>query len=232
MRGKRLVVTNEIPHHGWLNVELLKDLTGGEEIGTSRKYERLMKFLPTWVFFMFGNKKPGVGVARDPFWERMLLLNFPVNLLKVIPSNELLPTDQACAKLLEEQDGILLWCLEGWQRYRKHRFVIPEEVRKATKLYQHDIDQMGQFMEECLVSVPGAELPCKELWKAYKAWFEELGAERRDMIGRTKFYAEIEARGFPKHKCERLANLDVFDNVGIRDESLRSHEQVDEEDIF
>lgn len=167
--GVRFLVGSETTQGVRLNEGTVKDLTGGDTLTGARKYEHSYSFKPVAKLWCFGNHKPAVRGTDDGIWRRMRLIRFPVQ----IPQSEWdldLPS-----KLLAELPGILAWVVDGALAYFRDGLSIPPAVAAATQEYREDEDTLGEFIASNVVESPGANLPHKDVFKAYRKWAEESG---------------------------------------------------------
>lgn len=74
-------------------------------------------------------------------------------------------------KLKAESEGILLWLIEGYQKWLKSDLRnIPEPVRAATEDYWLEADWLVAFVNDCIVVDRAATISNEELYTAYVAW--------------------------------------------------------------
>jgi len=90
-------------------------------------------------------------------------------------------------KSQKELSGILNWCIEGLQLYRKEGLQPPEAVTAATNEYRSDSDKVGNFINECLVK-SDKNSKAKEVYELYASWCDEngFGCENK-----SNFFSEL-----------------------------------------
>jgi putative DNA primase/helicase len=79
MRGRRLVVSQEVREGAPLAESLLKWLTGGDRIRARNLYERSVEWLPTHKIWLAVNHKPVIRGTDDAIWSRIKLVPFDVS---------------------------------------------------------------------------------------------------------------------------------------------------------
>lgn len=80
-------------------------------------------------------------------------------------------------KLLEEQEGIFLWCLAGLQRLisNDYRFSISNRAAETMESIRRSNDNILEFLASSgyIRFCEGAESSSKELYQAYKQWCDD-----------------------------------------------------------
>jgi len=171
IRGKRVIVSSEVPEGRQLNTGLLKDLTGGgEAIRARRLYEHEVEFKPVCKIVMFGNHKPTIKESTLALWRR----------LKLIPFNHTVSDkdrDQFLdEKLTKELPGILAWAVQGCLNWQAVRFLDePEAVTNATRAYRVDEDLLADFLTDMCELGPELSIDQAAMKKAYLKWCEDNG---------------------------------------------------------
>ena len=87
--------------------------------------------------------------------------------------------------------GILNWCIEGLQLYRKEGLKPPAAVQTATDTYRTDSDKVGNFINECLTKT-GRNSKAKDVYEAYTKWCDDNGYGCEN---KGNFFAELKAKG-------------------------------------
>ena len=101
--GKRLIVASETEEGGTLRLQLVKRLTGDEQITARFMRQDFFTFRRTHKLLMVTNNKPRVPESSEAAWRRIRLIPFDVT----IPLERRDP--QLLAKLKAEASGILAW---------------------------------------------------------------------------------------------------------------------------
>ena len=144
--GARLVHCTEGKKGAALDEDMVKAITGRDEITCRRLYEKEFTYRPEFKVWFATNHRPRVS-ADKALWNRIWLVPFTVT----IPPEE--QDVYIAEKLLAERAGILNWCLDGLQAFHEagDRLVQPEAVRVATYEYRKDADNVARFCDEMLV---------------------------------------------------------------------------------
>ncbi|MBM3132321.1 MAG: hypothetical protein FJZ95_04725, partial [Chloroflexi bacterium] len=189
--GKRLVLSSEVKKGMKLNINLIKDMSGGEEIRGDRKYEHTVAFLPTHKLILFGNHKPRVNDNTLSAWRRLKLIPYVVT----IPEKDIdvnLPS-----KLEGEFSGILNWLVAGCLDWQREGMLPPEPVKAATDNYRREQDALLDFFRDCCKFGPSREVPKETLREAYMQWCADNGFEP---VSKTEFKDRLIEEGVSEKK--------------------------------
>lgn len=81
-------------------------------------------------------------------------------------------------KLREEASGILAWLVRGCLEYQAQGLNPPPRVKQATAEYRRDEDILADFIDECCVTGEDMSANAKDLYEAFRKWFEENVGKR------------------------------------------------------
>lgn len=184
LAGTRLVVASEPPRRMLFDSSLVKTLTGRDTISARFLHENEFQFKPKFKLILNSNYLPVISDKTV----------FSSNRVKVVPFERHF-TEKEQNKHLKEQlqkeiDGILNWCIEGLQLYRKEGLEPPVAVQNATYEYSEDSDKVGKFISECLVK-SDQNLAAKDVYEKYSQWCNDCGL---GIDGRTSFYEELKTK--------------------------------------
>ena len=177
LRGKRLVTAAEANRKVAIDMELLKDWTGGEDFDARDVYEKSKKTSKPQAKLIFSmNKPPRIQDQTHAAWRRLRYINFNV----VIPESE--RNEHLADELLAaEGPGILNWVLDGWWRVRdriaakKPALVTPKIVMDATLVYKENESQVARFFEDEFEVKLEYQVKSTDLYARYKGWCNRNG---------------------------------------------------------
>lgn len=185
LKGKRFVTMAESNQYGKLDEEVIKQLTGGEEINARNLYESIMTFLPQFTMWLSCNDLPAVQ-------DKSL---FASDRVRVIEFNKHFSDEERDVNLKDEfrskeaMRGIFSWLLVGYFKYKRFGLTMSENMKKVIRQYEKDNDLALQFLEErCTVSETEATLT-KVLYDNYKIWCKSNGYF---VCSSKKFHAGME----------------------------------------
>jgi len=145
LKGKRLVVAQEVDEgRKWAEAKI-KTLTGGDPITARYMRSDFFTYQPQFKLLIAGNHKPALKNVDEAIRSRFHLIPFTVT----IPKDKRDP--DLPNKLQTEWDGILNWAMEGTLEYLQKGLAPPEKVLEATKSYFEDQDICSQWLEDCCV---------------------------------------------------------------------------------
>ena len=150
-------------------VERLLTVSGEDMLTIDRKYkEPWTGTLPT-RFLVISNELPRFGDASGAIAGRFLVLTLRQSWLG--RENTALTEE-----LLTELPGILSWVLDGLERLNaRGRFCEPASSRDAVVALADLVSPTSAFVRERCVVDPASEVPCDELYAAWKSWAEDNG---------------------------------------------------------
>jgi phage/plasmid-associated DNA primase len=84
-----------------------------------------------------------------------------------------------------------LW---GCLRWQQEGLGLPTVIKEATESYRSEVDIVGQFIEECGVLDPQAQVTADALWAEFSEW----AAQNSEQMTRRVFANRLEDKGFRK----------------------------------
>lgn len=205
LRGRRLVVVSETERDHRLAAALMKNLTGGDPITARPLYGKPVTFPPSFTALMVTNWLPKVAGDDPAAWRRIRVIPFDV----VIPEKE---RDSRLGQQLElEADGILAWCVRGWQEYTEKGLNAPDSVRAATDSYLKESDAVRRFIEDACLTNPHMNTALADLFAAWSAWATDDGTEP---LSKRAFTTALERHGYPTSKGR--GNRTVVRGLGLQ----------------
>jgi P4 family phage/plasmid primase-like protien len=168
--GKLVNVVTEIAEGAIINDAALKALTSGELTTAERKFRDPFTFRPYATCWFATNHLPHTRDFSDALFRRACLLTF----------NQTFTGDRCDPrlkdKLLEELPGILNLALEAFGAVLQGApFAEPASMLEARRDWRTEADQARQYIEECCVLDPDAEVPKGELYEDYRGWTRRAG---------------------------------------------------------
>jgi putative DNA primase/helicase len=189
----RLATLVEIAQGKRYDEAKVKQITGQDWIGASKKYQNYFEFMSKAKLIVAVNHKPVVRETDDSFWNRVK----PVPFLVFVPPEKRIPyLDEIL--IGEEGPGILALAARGFQHWRKSGLVEPPEVIAATAEYRKREDIVMQFIEEDCVIGAGEKVTAAELFNSFIRWKEQSGIHAE--WSKTLFGIELERLGYQSKK--------------------------------
>jgi putative DNA primase/helicase len=193
LRGKRFVWGTEPKAGDAWNIGKLKELVGGDTQNARAPFgKRPVEFTPTYLLLVGTNDKPGAPSAGFAFWERIILVEFPLSFVAIPKQkNERQADPHLLDALKAEASGVLSWLVRGTLEFQRQGLNKPERVRAATEQYQREEDLIQLFIDEKCVLGTKYQVKAGDLFKAYQIWAGEMGLKPMSGI---KFGNEIKIR--------------------------------------
>ena len=174
----RLVVASEGPEGARLDEDLVKRITGGDEITARFLHKEFFSFKPRFKLLLVTNHRPSISGTDHGIWRRVVLVPWTVT----IPREE---QDRRMAERLEaELPGILCWALQGLDEYLALGLdPLPQTIVAANAEYRKDSDTVGLWIEDACLLDPTGRATTGELYQSYAAWTAAAG--HRPMSSKT-----------------------------------------------
>lgn len=188
-RGKRLVTASEANRRVTLDLETLKDWSGGEVINARDLWEKAKhaEFLPQAKLLLSMNHAPKIIDQSEGAWRRLKYVRFDVT----IPEAE--RNDKLAREIIEaEGSGILNWCLEGWERVRRRMesgtpcLETPQKIKDDTSEFREQENALVRFFEERLEVKSGHKQEFAPAYRVYANWCEDNHEYQESTIEFTK----------------------------------------------
>jgi putative DNA primase/helicase len=170
--GKPLAVISDARLNGrntHVVVERLLSISGEDLITVNRKYrDQWTGKLPT-RFMVISNELPHLGDASAAIVGRFVVLQLTRSWLG--------REDPALEEALHaELPGILNWALDGLDRLTASgRFTRPASTDEAIIALQDLASPVAAFVRDRCVRDLGGEVPCDDLYRAWKTWADDNG---------------------------------------------------------
>jgi putative DNA primase/helicase len=201
LAGARLATVSETDSGMALNVGLVKQLTGGDDVTARFLNKEFFTFSPQMKFWLMTNNKPDIPESTRAIWERIKLIPFEQD----FTGREDREMD---AKLEAAGEAILAWAVAGCLAWQREGLNPPEKVRAATQAYQEEQDLLADFLSER--TQEGGEVQARTLYTDYKDWCE---SQTRPLSER-EFSAQMLQRGYKKARGGN--NVRVYQGVSLR----------------
>ena len=193
LRRKRFVTTSETAETTSFDEDLLKRLSGRDQMKSRELYQANQEWTPECVLWMATNNAPRFSSDDDAIWRRTKLIPF----LTVFTGAGERP-DFARRVLLQERNGILNWLLEGLSDFQAFGLGEPASVLQMAKDQRAQSDSVARFIDErlldgVLVEGPQERVRTSELYAMYTDWIKQSG-ERG--VGSRRFITRMQTN-FP-----------------------------------
>lgn len=215
-------IRNEVTAGGLSNVQRFKELTGGgDRVTAEYKNGRKFKFDVTQKFLFATNQIPSIKHAGDPFFNRLLFVQFP----ETVPEREQIK--DAKDRILEnEQSAVLNWMLDGLNRLMDQGYFTGERSIKEKKNISNS---WGGLMDRFIHNVieitgdPNDVVHKKQLFGLFDAHAEWVGQDNN--LQQQTFTKELKSNaGVSDGQTSRLdpeeGKVRVFKGIRLKNEAI------------
>jgi len=117
----------------------------------------------------------------DAAWGRLRVIS--------LPESHLGSEDKHLKERLQAPEtlaGFLAWAVEGARMYYQRGLPLPDAIKRDTNAARDEVDEVGQFIEECLVVCEDGFIENAQLYATYEAWCEMNGVTAKHKRGLTQ----------------------------------------------
>jgi putative DNA primase/helicase len=170
LEGKLVNMFADIPSQGLSYTGAFKMLTGGDSIGTEKKFRDYFSFT-NFARLVFSSNKPPKIYQEDSyaFWRRWIVLNFPN---QFVGDNE---DKQLLGKLTTEGElsGLLNIALDGLDRLFKNQgYSYGKSVEETTEIYMRVSDPVYAFLQDLCDGTPNKWVSKDDLYRLFCLYCE------------------------------------------------------------
>jgi putative DNA primase/helicase len=171
LQGKRMAWASESERGARFDIGQVKFLTGGGAIPARQLYGKEYVFEPSHLLLLLTNHKPHADAEDQAFWERLCPLTFRVRFVEQPGGPLERPRQRDLGTVLQaEASGILAWLVRGCLAWQREGLQIPQSVLYERARYQQEEDLLAQFVTDCCVLAPEAEVRASRLFERYLHW--------------------------------------------------------------
>jgi len=173
LAGKMVNLSSDIPSKGIRNVEVFKELTGGDTLTAERKFGHPFQFKNHAKLVFSANRPP--KILNDDtlaLWRRFIIIDFPNKFLNDSADKNLL------AKLTtpEELSGLLNLVLKARLRLIANQgFSYHKTIEEVSQHYTILSDPITSFIDKCYEIDSNATVEKQEVYDAYYQYCQNKG---------------------------------------------------------
>ena len=186
---------------------MFKAIVSGDTVEADPKFRQPFHFRPCCKLIYALNNMPRVNDKTIAFYRRLLILKFNRQ-FQGAGDNKNLKNE-----LLEELDGIFLWCLEGLRNLEQRGDFAPTEgMNKDIEDYRRENNNVLVFVEEECELDPNMSISKKELYSAFGEWCKRSGNKA---LNSKRFSMEI-MKQFPRITDERTGKARMWGGISLQ----------------
>lgn len=213
----RYVVASENAKGTIIDEELIKKLTGGDEVTARFLFQEEFNFYPQLKLWWAFNHPPGLRDLTHSLMRRLKLIPFT----EKISETEKIDQRILLETFRQELPGIFNWAIEGLKDFQNEGLRDIETVSTAVKEFKEEQDILHDWLNDnCYVIERDATTPealsqdirtaSSALHQNYKQW---AISRNEKIMSNTKFSIELLERGFKRDKTKRC---NMFIGIGIK----------------
>jgi len=188
-KGKRFCFMQEPNEDDKINVGLMKEMTGNDEIQARGLYQEPVKFKPQFKIVLMCNKLPKIPSDDDGTWRRLKVVEF-ISKFKDNPDpteKYEYPIDRQLSDHFDKWRSVFMWRLiNKYTDYDKPKNKgggnkPPTQVAKYTNSYKAREDILSKFLlANVLVDMNTEPITVSKINKRFNDWFTEEGFDKKD----------------------------------------------------
>lgn len=199
LRGRRFVTSSETAEGANFDEELLKRLTGRDQVRSRALYQESVEWTPECTLWLATNNAPRFNSDDNAIWSRVKL----IPLTTVFLGKEQV-FDYARSILAPEAAGILNWLLEGLRMFQLQGLGEPDQLTQLTSDHRVNSDSVARFVADKLADgsyVESGRIKASDIYTGYAEWCRQVG-ERS--LGSRRFMNRMESAmpQYPKIRDE------------------------------
>jgi len=166
------------------------------------------EYIPSYKIWLSSNHPANVDPDDDAAWGRLRVIS--------LPESHLWNEDKHLKEQLNSPSalaGFLAWAVEGAQMYYERGLPLPDSIMRDTQAARDEVDEVGQFVEECLVESVDGFISNAELYECYKSWCEQNGVQAKHKRGLTR---ALKGRGLDAGVVQRVGTRSIRGLAGMR----------------
>jgi putative DNA primase/helicase len=213
----RFVVASENAKGTIIDEELIKKLTGGDQVTARFLFQEEFNFYPQLKLWWAFNHPPGVRDLTHSLMRRLKLIPFEER----IPDTERIDQAVLLGLYRSELPGIFNWELEGLKRYQKEGLKDIDAISNAVKEFKEEQDRLHDWITDiCYIperddkkdAIVKSDIhtSASVLCKSYNGW---AALNNEKPMSQRKFSMELMERGF---KRTHMNTGNVFHGIGIK----------------
>jgi P4 family phage/plasmid primase-like protien len=189
--NKRFAFLSEPEDGERINIGLLKELTGSEEIVARGLYQDSLSFVMEAKLFLACNELPEIKGEDTALWRRIRAIDFPSRFVDDPKEPGEYKIDRTLPSRMRED---LSWRQTFMNilisYYSRDDIREPEEIKVKTQEYQMNNDPNRKFVDLYLEKKPGSGVNWIKLWNYYQKWYNDENGSCNIKKNNVKKYFE------------------------------------------
>ena len=177
--GVRWVVLQEPDQKDFLNIGVLKELSGNDTFYARGLFKSGKEITPMFKVVLICNEPPKIPNGDKATWNRIRVIPFESTFCDDAPKtfeeqlkHKRFPKDRHFADKIPSMVKAFAWILINHRKHINKR-IEPEKVKLATNAYRKRNDIYRQFVEESIIESTDSLLSITEVYTQFKEWFRD-----------------------------------------------------------
>lgn len=173
-KGKRFAILQEPEENERLNVGIMKELTGGDQIQCRSLFKEPIRFKPMFKMILTCNHMPAIPPDDGGTWRRVRRVEYTSKFVDC-PNK-----DNPCEFMIDRElsykfelwkETFMVILLKYYKKYKKDGKIIePEEILRYTKEYQRKNDVFADFCDCYVESDEKSTISVNVLFEKFKEY--------------------------------------------------------------
>lgn len=187
LMNKRFAFLSEPEDGEKINIGLLKELTGSEEIVARGLYQGSRTFVMEAKLFLACNELPNIKGEDSALWRRIRVIDFPSRFVEDPSSENEFKIDKSLPSRIREEVGWKQAFMNILLQYYYKDVKEPDEVKFKTNEYREDNNDYETWLKEHIEYHVGGTLKASDVCSLF---FN--GQPKISNQAKNKFYKEVE----------------------------------------
>lgn len=226
-KGKRFAILQEPEENERLNVGLMKELTGGDQIQCRCLFKEPIKFKPMFKMILTCNHMPAIPPDDGGTWRRVRRVEYTSKFTdNPDPNNENeFQIDRELGYKFDLwKETFMVVLLKYYKEYKKKgKIVEPQEVLEYTNEYQRKNDIFADFCDSYIQKEPGCFIDVTTLFEKFKEYCNVDNIKNK--AKKTTFQEAMEKR---YGKLSTVKGVKVWKGIKVMPKQLKRGEEDDE----
>jgi P4 family phage/plasmid primase-like protien len=200
LMNKRFAFLSEPEDGEKINIGLLKELTGSEEIVARGLYQEAMSFVMESKLFLACNELPEIKGEDTALWRRIRVIDFPSRFVDEPKETNEYKIDRTLPSRMREDVSWKQTFMNILIDYYYKDVKEPVEVKLKTNEYREDNNKILGWMEEHIKHQVGSRLLLKDVCCLY--FYNQSKVSVKDKGKLKKELEKCFKTKYPTHNCE------------------------------
>jgi len=226
-KGKRFAILQEPEENERLNVGLMKELTGGDQIQCRCLFKEPIKFKPMFKMILTCNHMPAIPPDDGGTWRRVRRVEYTSKFTDNPDPNKVteFQIDRELGYKFDLwKETFMIILLKYYKEYKKKgKIVEPLEVLEYTNEYQRKNDIFADFCDSYIEKEPGSFIDVATLFEKFKEYCNVDNIKNK--AKKATFQEAMEKR---YGKLSTVKGVKVWKGIKVMPKQMKQGDEDDE----